>query len=406
MFSRKYEEISELVAQWGSPIYIFEKEALLNAVNDFKSAFSSVHPNLIIAYPYKTNNLKEVIKYLHQLGIWAEVTSGIEIEMAKRSGLAPSEIIFNGPYKKDKDLLTALETDIYIYIDNEAELSRLVKLIDIATIPRSPVSVGIRVTSSGLVGGWSKFGFDIDNGDADKIVKKISKIPKIRLTGIHAHFKSNINDIDLYKKVMRKLASFINRLIENNLLIPKYIDIGSGFAISSPSPINIPNWQVPSIQEYADVVKCEFVNLPEEVFLIVEPGRYLVSSAISLITKIVSLQDNNNKYKIITDAGVHLVPGRDIYQYPIKNLYPREEILVISDIYGCLCDSLDILGSDVELGIPEIDDLICISNVGAYDLVRSFSWNLSKAPVAMIDKNGVTTLIRVDETIEHIWGTQ
>lgn len=397
-------QVSELVNEYQTPLYVIERELLTRSLESFRKAFARVHPNLAIAYPYKTNNLREVIRHFHSFGLWAEVASGIELEMAERLHVPGNRIVFNGPWKSPEDLRHACAHGVLVFIDNEPELRRLeqiAKEIDLGAQP-----VGIRVNTTKAVGAWSKFGFDIDDGTALSAAEYISKTPYLRLVGVHAHFRSNINDIALYRSLMTALSTFTDRLMSLGLLDLKYLDIGSGFAIPSPKPIGAAEWAVPSLNEYADVIVDCFSGLPDHVTLLVEPGRILVSGAVTLLTRVIAIKPGETRPIVIVDSGVNMVPGRDHYEYSIRSFNGHGRNPRACNVCGALCSNYDVLAIDVKLSDPQIGDVLGLLNVGAYDLARSFTWNLPLPPVVMIEEDGTHKVIRRRESVDDVWRAQ
>lgn len=400
-FLTNYQAL-ELARIYGTPVYIINREQLTQSLLAFQEAFEPLHSNLRIAYPYKVNNLLEVIKHFHSWGLWAEVTSGIELSMAKQLSVENDSIVFNGPWKSDQDLILAHSLGVLVFIDNESELRRFERLVK--SIGDRKYGVGIRLNLSKLTG-TDKFGFEIEDGTALRVAQYIRKSKFLKLVGIHAHFKSNVHDIKLYRLLMSKLAEFTHELQTMGLIEPKFVDIGSGFAISSPKPLSISHWEVPTLAEYGQVVLDCFGDLDQTTQLIVEPGRTLVSSAVILLARVIAEKKASETPIVLVDAGVNLIPGRDIYDYSMM-AFKKRKTTTLFDVYGPLCDTYDILGSKVPLPAPSTGDVLGILNVGAYDLVRSFAWNFPLPPVVLLEADGSHKLIRRRGTLNDVWAMQ
>src|SRR6201994_4199506 len=89
--------VADLVAEFGSPLFVFSERAQVRRYRELHEAFSRRWAKVRIAWSYKTNYLEAICRVFHREGAWAEVVSPFEYEKALRCGVAPSEIHFNGP---------------------------------------------------------------------------------------------------------------------------------------------------------------------------------------------------------------------------------------------------------------------------------------------------------------------
>ena len=161
---RQQRRSPELVAEHGSPLYVFSEAALRWTSRDAHRAFRSRYPDVQFAWSYKTNYLKAVCAVFHQEGAIAEVVSDFEYEKARGMGVPGRDIIFNGPYKPAAALERAADERAKIQIDHFDELRML---RGIAAGKERPVEAAIRVyMDSGVRPVWSKFGFNADSGEA------------------------------------------------------------------------------------------------------------------------------------------------------------------------------------------------------------------------------------------------
>ena len=402
-----YENVlSGIAAEYGTPAYVLIQETLDQSFLELNSAFGEQWSKSQIAYSYKTNSLMQVCNHFHAMGAWAEVTSGLEFAMAKRLGIPGQRIIFNGPYKTDDELNEALSINALINIDNFNELERVEYLCQKRDI--LGYGVGIRVVSSLNTQSWDKFGFDIDTGEALIAAKAIKNSLCLRLISTHAHFRSNILDIKEYRQNLHSLIAFSYLLVKENLISLKYIDIGSGIATTQPVLSASPQWQPPSFSEYARAASDCFYeeNIPEDVTRILEPGRSITSKAGLLLTRVVALKKRGDRVIVIVDAGINMVPGLPMYRYPIRSLNNTQATGTDYEIHGSLCENLDVLGKMSSESI-QVGDILVIENVGAYDMAgRSFTFIRPKPQVIWVDPEGQTRIVRRNEAIEDLLGTQ
>ncbi|MFO0657406.1 MAG: hypothetical protein U0787_20355 [Polyangia bacterium] len=122
--------VSDLVAKYGSPLFVFSQKTLINRYRELQQAFSRRYAKVRSAWSYKTNYLEAICRTFHKEGSWAEVVSPFEYEKAIRTGIVPDHIHWNGPYKPDAAIERALSGGAMIHIDNFDELSRIERIAE------------------------------------------------------------------------------------------------------------------------------------------------------------------------------------------------------------------------------------------------------------------------------------
>ena len=288
--------VSDLIAEYGSPLYVFSEATLRRAYQQAHQAFKRLYPDVQFAWSYKTNYLKAICSLFHQEGAIAEVVSDFEYEKARNLGVAGRDIIFNGPHKSPIILQRAIEEGARIHIDN---LEELLLVDNLAGKTGKRVDVGIRVfMDCGVRPVWSKFGFNADNGDAIQAIKRIHGSRNLRLTGLHTHVGTYILDPEIYTratKTLLEIAAIADR--EYGFTID-YLDLGGGFASRSQLHMHYlpPENVVPSMDAYAEAICRPILSawpkdrkLPR---LYLESGRALVDEAGYLISSIVAFKQD------------------------------------------------------------------------------------------------------------------
>ncbi|HCU1401628.1 TPA: GNAT family N-acetyltransferase, partial [Escherichia coli] len=95
---------------------IFDVDGALERLDHYRCQLKSFFPNSSIAYSYKSNNLAQWCQIISGKGLYAEVCSVDEMNLAKRDGF--KRIVFDGPLKKTSELLKAIEIGALIEVDN------------------------------------------------------------------------------------------------------------------------------------------------------------------------------------------------------------------------------------------------------------------------------------------------
>lgn len=364
---KKRSEILKLVREYSTPIFVADRQILFDRLESLKKALQKHWGNYKIAYSFKTNYEIAKLNILKKQGLWAEVVSGREYQMAKKIGYKGNEIVFNGPFKTDDDLKKTLDEGALTFIDNFDELNRILK---IAKSQKKKFDIGIRINSkiSGL--GKSRFGLSIDNGEAVKALGFIQENPFFNLVGLHTHIGTDVDSVNSYKEAAKAMANFIQGNIKNSEI--KFLDFGGGFPAHGLASYGRFRWNPKPIESYIQAISNELnkvykVNKPT---LILEPGRYLVDDAGFFISKITNSKKRNSSQILTTDATVTMLPL--IYYRPQivklfdRNLDEKNDDYVNSIIYGASCREDDILYNN-RLPKAEIGDFLIHYITGAYN---------------------------------------
>jgi diaminopimelate decarboxylase len=221
--------VDALVTEFGSPLFVFSQRTLRRRHRELREAFARRYPNVRLAWSYKTNYLEAICKTFHREGSWAEVVSPFEYEKALRFGISPTKIHWNGPYKPDAALVCAIEGGSFIHIDSLDELQRISALCRRIRGPRAKVAIRLNMNIEGLQS-WSRFGLNLESGQAHEALRRIVEDPGIELAGLHTHIGTFIQEPKFYREAAKKVAELYNEIVETTDARPSFIDMGGGFA--------------------------------------------------------------------------------------------------------------------------------------------------------------------------------
>ena len=398
--------IEELISTFGSPLFVFSEKKLRRRFREVKDAFALRYPNVEFSWSYKTNYLDAIAAIFHSEGATAEVVSEFEYEKARRLGVDGSKIIYNGPYKPYKSLLTAAKEGAKINIDHFEEIVDLEKVADELG---KTINVAIRLNmDTGIHPQWSRFGFNLENGQALNAVKRISSGGKLKLVGLHAHIGTFILEPEAYAQEVAKMVKFAYEVEDKFEYKIEYIDIGGGF----PSLNRLkgtyypPNMTVPSIEDYAErITDTLYANLRDGEYprLILESGRTMVDEAgylISTVHAIKRLPDGRRSY--IVDAGVNILFTSFWYHFNVELDRQVNGVPEPAVVYGPLCMNIDVVEDYVYLPpLPRGTKLI-FSPVGAYNVTQWMQFIRYRPAVVLIGENGKAELIREQEDLSDI----
>ncbi|WP_457597978.1 alanine racemase [Hydrogenimonas sp.] len=399
-------KVDELVERFGSPLFVFDEADIRRRYRRAFDAFSSRYPNVQFGWSYKTNYLKAVCAVFHSEGAIAEVVSEFEYEKARELGIEGRDIIFNGPYKPYDALLRAAKEEAKIHIDTFDEINDLERVAD--ELGRQiPVAIRLNM-DTGIYPQWSRFGFNIESGQAMDAVKRIKAGGKLILTGLHAHIGTFMLDANAYKVETAKMVQLMNAIEEQVGFTIDYIDVGGGFASKNHlrGIYQPPEVVVPSIDDYAEAITSAlYENIKGSSYpkLYLETGRHLIDEAGYLITSVVAsktLPDSRRSY--IVDAGVNLLYTYFWYKF---NIELAREVGGISEpamINGPLCMNIDVIDESILLPRLRRGDKLIISPVGAYNVTQWMQFIRYRPRVLMVMADGSVEIIREQEDLSDI----
>ena len=397
--------VNELTEKYGSPLFVYSQKAIENKYNEFKEAFSSRYPDVEFGWSYKTNYLDAICQVYHKLGSIAEVVSEFEYQKARANGIDGKDIIFNGPYKTKEALKVAVQEGAKIHIDHLYEINDLEEIAEELNI-NIPVAIRCNM-NTGVYPQWSRFGFNIDNGEAYDAIKRIYEGKKLYMTGLHSHIGTFMLTASAYGMETKKLIDLKNKIEEDFGYDIEYIDIGGGFASKNrlKGVYQAPEVIVPSADEYAEAItNAIFENnkgkLPK---LYLETGRALIDEAGYLLTSVFAdkrMPDGKKSY--IVDAGVNLLYTATWYNFDIALDKRYDGINEPSMINGPLCMNIDIISENIMLPPLQRGSVLSIWPVGAYNYTQSMQFIRYRPRVVLIDNDSNPHIIRESDDLEAV----
>lgn len=398
--------IEQLVQQYGSPLFVFSERILRLKYREAMQALKAVYPNVQFGWSYKTNYLNKICKVFHEEGALAEVVSQFEYEKARNLGVPGNHIIYNGPYKPYESLKLAVQEDAQIHVDHFQEIDDLEK---IAQELGKTISIGIRINlNAGIYPVWSRFGFNLESGQAWAAIRRVSKSSHLKIGGVHCHISTFVLDSNAYTIAARALSQLIRQL-ESLVGYPiRFLDLGGGFASQShlKGVYQPPEVAVPKVETYAEAIGKELKwllarNPAPQLYM--ELGRHLVDEAGFLVTSVVAdklLPDGRRSY--VLDAGVNLLYTSTWYKFKVELDRETPGLMEPSILNGPLCMNIDIVDEAILLPRLQRFQRLILSPVGAYNVTQWMQFIQYRPAIVLIDQTGKVQTVRRAEKLEDI----
>lgn len=137
--------------------------------------------------------------------------------------------------------------------------------------------------------------------------------------------------------------------------------------------------------------------------LLVEPGRFLVAEAGTLLCRVLYRKRSGGKEIVITDAGMTDLLRPALYgaYHAIDPVHPRPG-RIVADIVGPVCETGDFLALDREFPDVGPGDLLAVRTVGAYGAVMASNYNARPRAAAVLVDAGRWAVTRDRETYEDL----
>jgi diaminopimelate decarboxylase len=327
---------------------------------------------LSLHYAMKANPMPAVVEYMVGLVDGLDVASAGELRVALASGVAPKDVSFAGPGKRDAELRYAAESGITVNLESETEMRRLARIGDaIGTVP----SVAIRVnppfelkTSGMKMGGRpSQFGVD-----AERVPAMLAELSALALDfrGFHVFSGAQNLRAETIVESMSKTVALVTELAGSTDLEVSFVNLGGGLGIPyfpKEQPVDLP-----AVADAAHGAVAQLRKALGDVEVIMELGRYLVGEAGIYVTRVLDVKESRGMKFAVCDGGLHhhLAASGNFGQvirknYPVVAVRLTEGREVVS-VVGPLCTPLDLLGDRVTMSVLEEGSLVAVLQSGAY----------------------------------------
>ncbi|MEI6585324.1 MAG: diaminopimelate decarboxylase [Sediminibacterium sp.] len=381
------ETLSKIAATYGTPVYVYDTDKISYQFQQLKTQFAKTNTRFFYASKALTNI--NILQHILNIGCNIDCSSINEAKLAIHTGFDPNNILYTSNGIDFSEIEEAAALGVNINIDSLSNLEKFGEKFG------HSYPVGIRLRPNIMAGGnlkistghqSSKFGIPIEQlKEILQLVKKYN----LYIRGLHIHTGSEIKDVAVFMKVADVFVDLIPNFPEVD-----FLDLGGGFKVGykEKDPTT-------DIAELAHEIKIFLTGLEKthlrkfECWF--EPGKYLVSEAGFLVTKVNVLKDFNHITFAGVDSGLnHLIRPMmyDAY-HRIENISNTSGNKKKYTITGNICET-DTFGSDRLLHEIREGNFLAIYNAGAYGFEMSSNYNARFKPAEVMVKEGIPQLIR------------
>ncbi len=394
-------DVVELVEQFGSPLFIYDEQHLIDRCEEAVAAFG---PG--VAYASKAFLCRAMARIAADAGMNIDVATGGELHIALSAGVPPASIVFHGNNKSSTEIAEGLRAGAgTIVVDSFDEMDRIEALvIPSVSVPDVLIRVnpGIEAhTHEYLQTGVpdSKFGFPIAGGTASAAIARAKASDSMSYRGVHAHVGSQVFDVESYRKAIAALAPFVTESDAEEF------SVGGGLGVAY-----VEGESESTISEWAQIVNAAAADAGITARITAEPGRSIVAKAAVTAYTVGTIKSVPGvRTYLAVDGGMSDNPRPVLYGSGYEAFLPRavgSERPASFRIVGKHCESGDVivknasLPSDVAVG-----DVVCTPVTGAYGHAMGSNYNKVPRPPVVFVKKGEARVVVRRETYEDLLAT-
>ncbi|NLB60474.1 MAG: type III PLP-dependent enzyme, partial [Lentisphaerae bacterium] len=290
--------LQKLARQHGTPLCVMDHAVIRQNYATFKKYL----PRVQAYYAVKANPDPAIVKTLYEAGASFDVASMPEFlivyELIKdlpapqRQDWIWDKIIYAHPIKANETLRELDRYKALVTYDNSEEIKKIKKYA-----PHSGLVLRLKVPNTGaMVELSSKFG--AESGVAVDLILEADRAG-LTVEGLSFHVGSQTTNFDNYVQALNLAANVFQEARARGYTKMFLLDIGGGF----PAPYDE---EVQPFRNLARKINAELERLfPPEIQILAEPGRFMVATAGTAVSKIIGKAVRDGKLCYYLDDGVY-----------------------------------------------------------------------------------------------------
>ena len=368
-------DIIALAKATPTPFYAYDAGIIARQCKALVDGFAGYKIDL--RYAIKANDNREILKIIAAHGIGACLVSSGEMTRAQAAGIAPADMLMNGVGKTEAEIREAIGVGIgQLNIESLPELERIAA---IAADMQTRVKVCLRInpdiaanthTHTATARRSDKFGLLIEDLPAARAL--IAQSPSLDWRGYSCHIGSQIHGVAELAESYRYMVKLFTEERGTQPQLDR-LDLGGGFGVSYSGD----NYAQP--RDYAALIGDLTGDLQAHgVHIQVEPGRYLVAEAGTLVTQVQYVKNSGGTRFVIVDAAMNDLIRPALYgaYHPIALARDASPAMEPATVVGPVCESADCFLRDEPLPADlKAGDILAIGFAGAYGAAMGSFYN-------------------------------
>ena len=405
-----------LAKEFGTPTFFIDeadfRERALAWDKALKDAFGS-HAGTVY-YASKAFICTEVARWIKEIGIGIDVSTGGEMAVALAGSIDPSKIEVHGNNKSLGEIEKAISVGVeVIVIDSLYEIERVAEAAKKAgKVQRVLLRItpGIQAhTHESIATAHEdvKFGFSIASGAAWAAITAVRTHPSLELRGVHAHIGSQIFGYKSFEILSERLISLLAQYRDEYKSELPELDLGGGYGIAYlPGDETVNPAEAMNALAAAVTKNCATHNL-QIPRVSIEPGRAIVGPTMFTLYEVgtvkdVTLENGTHRRYISIDGGMSDNIRPSLYGAEYTTILANRTSTaphVSSRLVGKHCETGDIVIREIDLPDDIVPgDLLAVPATGAYGRSMASNYNHVPRPPVVAVKDGKARVIVRRET--------
>ena len=414
----------DLVARFGSPLYVAVEDTILENYRRIRNAFAARWPEPVeILFSFKSNNNLAIRRLLSQAGAGGDCFGESELRATLESGADPASVALNGSDKSAALIEMAVAAGVTINIDGDDEFA----FIEAAVARqgrKALVNLRLKVLPEALNahfgGSASKFGSAVESVRRAKwgyslpaarpILRALLASSAVELRGYSCHIGHLSNHPEAFAAVVGAFGEAAAVLAAETGFHPSLLDLGGGWARDREPEQRTPSAPRHPVESQIEAalaaLRQALVHLPKQPALWVEPGRFIVGNAQLLLATVGAIKRDVGYAWLHLDVSTNNLPRIEtgaFWHHMLPATRMRAPAADSCEVVGGTCFR-SVLGMDRALPSLARGDLVAILDAGMYAEVFANQFNSLPRPAgAMVFADGSAELIRRAETIDDVF---
>lgn len=410
----------QLAKDFGTPTFFIDEadfRARALAWNEaLKEAFGDKAGT--VYYASKAFSCTEVARWIKDLGIGIDVSTGGEMAVALAGGIDPKKIEVHGNNKSISEIEKAISVGVEtIVIDSMYEIDRVASA---AAKAGKVQRVLLRLTpgieahtheSIATAHEDVKFGFSIASGAAWSAITAVHMQPSLELRGFHAHIGSQIFGFESFEILAERFVTFLAKYRDEFKKELPELDLGGGYGIAylegdlTVDPRDAMQALANAVKKHCAAFKLEIPTVS------IEPGRAIVGPTMFTLYEVgtvkdVTLENGTHRRYISVDGGMSDNIRPSLYGAEYTTILANRTSTAAntsSRLVGKHCETGDIIIREIDLPEDIVPgDLLAVPATGAYGRSMASNYNHVPRPSVVAVKDGKARVIVRRESIEDL----
>ena len=402
-----------LAKEFGTPTFFIDEADFRERARAWDKALKDAFgPNAgTVYYASKAFICTEVARWIKEIGIGIDVSTGGEMAVALAGSIDPSKIEVHGNNKSLGEIEKAISVGVEaIVIDSLYEIERVAEAAKRAgKVQRVLLRItpGIQAhTHESIATAHEdvKFGFSIASGAAWAAIAAVRTHPSLELRGVHAHIGSQIFGYKSFEILSERLVSLLAQYRDEFKSELPELDLGGGYGIAYlPGDETVNPAEAMNALAAAVTKNCATHDL-QIPRVSIEPGRAIVGPTMFTLYEVgtvkdVTLENGTHRRYISIDGGMSDNIRPSLYGAEYTTILANRTSTathVSSRLVGKHCETGDIVIREIDLPDDIVPgDLLAVPATGAYGRSMASNYNhVPRPPVVAVMDGKARVIVR------------